>query len=382
MRRRRFFRYSAIALIVICLGCAFWSSCDRRPPPEAVVFNLLPSRSIGEDSGNGNQVAIQPYMVAADYASQEGFFRKLDGYLAAARKEGFIGRKTVVVLPEYLGVWLVVAGEKEAVYRARTTDKAAAIIAASNLPSFVRRFVSTDAPDRVTSALFQMKAGVMAGIYQQTFSRLAREYQVTIVAGSIILPSPQIVEGRLAAGKGALHNVSVVYGPDGRAQEPVVRKTFPTSDEQKFIRAGAVEELPVYLTPAGRLGVLICADSWYPAAYRSLKKKNVEILAVPAFLPSGNGWERLWQGYDGAPAPEDVDRKDEGRLSEGEAWLKYALAGRMKQSGAHTGITVFLRGKLWNLGSDGPTIAISSDAAHVLSREDGAAITNVWLSAE
>jgi predicted amidohydrolase len=47
-----------------------------------------------------------------------------------------------------------------------------------------------------------------------------------------------------------------------------------------------LEQLPVYETRAGRLGVLVCADSWYPAPYQYLKEQGVELLAVPSFVSS------------------------------------------------------------------------------------------------
>ncbi|HEY63838.1 MAG TPA: hypothetical protein G4O02_04650 [Caldilineae bacterium] len=38
---------------------------------------------------------------------------------------------------------------------------------------------------------------------------------------------------------------------------------------------------PAFDTPAGRLGVLICADSWYPQACEAMRDHSVEMIAVP-----------------------------------------------------------------------------------------------------
>jgi hypothetical protein len=76
-----------------------------------------------------------------------------------------------------------------------------------------------------------------------------------------------------------------------------------------------------------------------------------------------------------------VDSSDEGRLREGEAWGKYALAGRLAESGARAGINVFLRGHLWDLGADGRACAVLGDTRHTCARTDGGAIVNLWLGA-
>jgi predicted amidohydrolase len=341
---------------------------------------LSETRSFGADSGNGNLLGIQPYMVPGDYASEERFLAKLDGYLAEARKRGFIGARTVVVFPEYVGAWLIVAGEKQSVYRAPTIDRAATILAASNLLSFLRWLPSANAPDRARCALFKMKARSTAGIYQRVFSRLAKTYRVTIVAGSVVLPAPELRAGALVPGRGPLCNVSVVYGPDGRALAPVVRKAFPVEEELRYMSAGRVEDLPAFDTPAGRLGVLICADSWYPQLYRALKSQQVELIAVPAFLYPSAQWDAPWPGYTGAAPPADVDPRDPHSLTEREAWLKYALPARIAQAGAQAGITVFLQGRLWDLSGAGQAIAVGGDSLHTCPRADGAALLNLWLA--
>ena len=376
MNLRKLIRRLFIAVVVLVAALAVWSRAGRRPPDTAANLNLSEVHSLGRDTGNGNLLGIQPYMLAADYATEARFHQKLDGYLAAAREKGLIGTKTVVVFPEFLGSWLVVTGEKRTVYEARTVKEAATLIALSNLPSFMSAYLGARARDRMTAALFRMKAREMAGIYQRVFSRLAKDYGVTIVAGSILLPSPQVKDGNLLAGDGPLYNTTVVYGPDGRAREPAVRKVFPTKEEQPFVSPGSVDDLPVFETPAGKLGVLICADSWYPEAYRQLGRLGAELIAVPS-LGSAKA-DAVWQGYSGFPNPEDVDPADVGHLSEGEAWAKYALPGRLPESGARAGVNVFLRGRLWDLTLDGLAFAARGNEGATYRGEDGS-IVNVWI---
>ena len=376
MNPRKLIRRLLLAVVVLVAALAIWGRAGRRPPDTAVALNLAEVHSLGQDTGNGNLLGIQPYMLTADYATEARFYQKLDGYLAAAREKGLIGPKTVVVFPEFLGAWLVVAGEKQAVYEAKTVKEAATLIALSNLPSFATSYLHAHAQDKMTEALFLMKAQEMADRYHRVFSRLAEDYGVTIVAGSILLPSPQVKDGHLLAGDGPLYNTTVIYGPDGRAREPAVRKAFPTKEEQPFVSPGSVDDLPVFETPAGKLGVLICADSWYPEAYRQLKRLGVELIAVPS-LGSAKA-DSIWQGYSGFPNPKNVDPADVGRLTEGEAWAKYALPGRISESGARTGVNVFLRGRLWDLTLNGLAFAARDNDIASYRGEDGS-IVNVWI---
>lgn len=328
-----------------------------------------------------NLLGIQPFMVPADYASESRFEAKLDGYLASAKAQGLIGERTVAIFPEYIGTWLAAVDEKAEVYEVRRLDQAMETVVLNNVFSFLRWLPFSRRGERAKDALFHLKAGRMAAIYHRVFGTLAARYHVTIVAGSIVLPNPSVQGGQLIVGSGPLYNMSAVYGPQGAIFETLVRKAFLVADELPFLQAGDVAALPVFNTPAGKLGVLVCADSFFPAAYEALRKQGVELIAVPSYLSESAVWRKPWRGYSGSPAPVGVDSADIGHISESQAWFKYALAGRLKDSGAVAGMNVFLRGRMWNLGDDGPPYAVSSTSGLLLgSEESGAALINLWLN--
>jgi len=340
--------------------------------------------SLGSDAGQGNLLGVQPYMTVSDYAGEEPFYAKLDAYLQAARQEGWLGEKTVVVWPEQIGTWLVAAGESKSVFQAPTLAAAMRPLVLRHAIPFAGKLAFAREKDRVVASLFRMKAGQMARLYQTVFSRLARQYGVTVVAGSIYLPSPRVEDGRVLAGgsyraPGLLYNTSVVFRPDGKAHSALARKCYPIATEQGFVTAAPVAELPTFETPAGKLGVLVCADSWYPQAYERLKAGGVEMVAVPSLAAGAGIWEKPFGGYTSADPPQDVDRADMGRITEGQAWVKYALAGRIGRSGARCGVNVFLHGELWDLGTDnGNSLAVRGDEV-VEARMNGGALLNVWL---
>ena len=344
-----------------------------------VYLHIQDLAEYGTDAQRGNLLGIQPFMLPDDYRSADVFRAKLDGYLDVAARRGWLGERTIVVFPEHVGTWLVAAGEKPRVFQASTIAAAMQALVLSHPVRFVRALPSARAKDAVKYSLFRLKAPVMAGIHHAVFSGMARKRGVTIVAGSIVLPSPGISGGELVIGDGELYNVSAVYRPDGSPHKNLVRKVFPIRDELPFTAPASAADLPVFETPAGRLGVLICADSWHPSPYGAIVAREADFVAVLSYLSPDGVWAQPWRGYDGAPAPDDVDAHDVGTIAEGEAWLKYALAGRLPRAGIDHGINVFLRGDLWDLGSDGHTVLVRERAVVEARHVAGAAIVNSWL---
>jgi len=334
---------------------------------------------LGSNGNRGNLLGIQPYMLAADYASEETFYEKLDGYFEAAGQKGWLNPYTVAVLPEYLGSWLVILREKGRVYQAKTINQAMRPIVLHHPWTFLQELWSARENNKVNASIFRLKAAQMAQAYQTVFSKLAKKFGVTIVGGSILLPSPTIQNGVLKTGQGPLYNVSAVFKPDGQLHPALSVKSFPVADELPFVASGLPANLPVFETPAGRLGVLVCADSFYPQAYERMKTLRADLIAVPSFSTGKGLWNQPWGNYSGAQAPADVDPADAGRLTEGEAWHKYALLGRIASAGVKYGVNVFLHGELWDLEAENsPTILVNGQD-WVESIATRAALLNLWL---
>jgi len=105
---------------------------------------------------------------------------------------------------------------------------------------------------------------------------------------------------------------------------------------------------------------------------------GVDIIAVPSYISGQFVWDNPWEGYNGAPTPGDVNQDDIGRITEGQAWDKYALS-RISQTNARYGINVSINGILWDLGCDGRSSLIQ-DNSIVITSSIGPAILNLWLS--
>ena len=384
-------KYTLLVLFLI-VACYFIWTQTGRAMPEKRLGTIVQAQQIGQNADKGNLLGIQPWMETADYASQESFRNKLAGYFQDAQKRSWlVPNKTIVVLPEYLGTWLVAMNEKNSVYSAQTVTDALTTMVLTHPVDFLTNYIT--APESVQNktkyAVFAMKSKVMADAYQQTFSALASMYHVTIVAGSILLQNPGVTASTLTVNTGQLYNISVVFRPDGRVDSQLVKKVYLITDELPFICPARAADVPVFDTPVGKLGILVCADSWYPEAYKTLRQKGATLLAVPSYSAGQSIWSSTWQGYSGMTTPSDA-RASVGHITEGQAWLKYAMAGRATpEAGIEKGMNVFLRGNLWDLGSDGTTVSLNTQEKQppvpitpvhpVTKRVDGASLTCLWL---
>ncbi|AZF22130.1 carbon-nitrogen hydrolase family protein [Pseudomonas sp. R3-52-08] len=332
----------------------------------------------GQPAERGNLLGIQPELFPADYQSLERLHLKLSAYLQKARELGLINDKTIVVLPEHIGTWLMLGGEKNELYQAPHLRDAMNWLSVSNPVQFMRAWISATGENRMDDAYLRMKAPGMARDYQVLFGGLAKEFGVTLVAGSIALPNPSVSLGQLQVGHGALYNVSLVFAADGLPLGQPQRQLYPIYDERGFIEPGDENIVSVVDTPAGRLGILIGSDSWYPDNYRKLNDQGAQLIAVPAYVTGRDTWDRPWRGFKSVSTPSEVSLKPE-ETSEGEAWRRLTLISQPPISQATAGMSVFLRGQFWELGSAGQSFLSRNGQLFADGDARGARLLNIWL---
>jgi hypothetical protein len=272
----------------------------------------------------------------------------------------------------------MISGEKDELYQAPTLAEAMNWLAASNPLQFARAWLTARGSSRLDDAHLRMKSRDMAKDYQLLFGGLAKEFHITLVAGSIVLPEPNIIDGRLKVGSGALYNTSVVFGRDGAPLGQPQRQMRPIFDQDDTTPSNEVSRINVIETPAGRLGVLIGNDSWYPDNYRRLDEQGAQLIAVPAFVIGHGVWDLPWQGYRGLNAPDSVSLKP-GEVSEGQAWHRLTLTAQPPGSRAIAGMSVFLRGQFWDKPSSGQSFLSSNGQQFADGEARGARLLNLWL---
>jgi len=85
-----------------------------------------------------------------------------------------------------------------------------------------------------------------------------------------------------------LFNTVVVVGPDGKLLNRH-RKLMPTNPERMVWGMGDASGLKVVDTPAGRLGSLICWESYMPLARYALYAQDIDIYVAPTW-DTGESW--------------------------------------------------------------------------------------------
>ncbi|BDR36011.1 bifunctional GNAT family N-acetyltransferase/carbon-nitrogen hydrolase family protein [Photobacterium damselae] len=112
------------------------------------------------------------------------------------------------------------------------------------------------------------------------FSQLAVTYNINIIAGSM-----PVVEDE------HLYNIAYLLHRDGKIDEQC--KVHITPHEQKDWVIDGGNKVEVFETDAGKVGILICYDVEFPELGRILAEQGVQILFVPFWTDTKNGYLRV-----------------------------------------------------------------------------------------
>lgn len=364
----------ALALVLIALLCGYGLWTEQRPAGHYLSdLRIELTLNQGQPGSNGNLLGIEPLLYPGDYQNLKRLRRKLSAYLEQARAQGLLNARTIVVLPEHIGTWLWARGEKNELYQATRLREAWQWLELSNPIRYSLAMLNAEGDDRRTDAHLRMKAAQMAADYQQLFGGLAREFGVTLVAGSIVLPEPVVQKGVLRAGSGALYNSSLVFAADGSILGQPQRQQYPDSEVRRYVRTGNAYPLQVLDTPAGKLGVLVGSDSWYPGNYQQLAQQSVQVIANPAFVSGKGSWNAPWRGNRHQPKAASLALQP-GEVSESDAWQRLTAHDAQAPS-----MSVFLRGQFWEIAGEGLGFTRHDGLMRSANAHSGARLLNLWL---
>ncbi len=110
--------------------------------------------------------------------------------------------------------------------------------------------------------------------------QLAISYNINVVAGSVPLYRAE-----------QLYNVAFLLRRDGTWD--VQYKLHITPDEQQYWGFQGGNELKIFETDVGKVGVLICFDIEFPELSRVLAENGVNIIMVPYWTDTKNGYLRV-----------------------------------------------------------------------------------------
>lgn len=136
----------------------------------------------------------------------------------------------------------------------------------------------TDQSDQIQAIHF------LAGFterFKTEISRMAVSYNINIVAGSMM----EVGE------KDRLYNVSYLCHRDGNIERQSKLHITPQERRDWVVEGG--DELQVFDTDAGRVGILICYDVEFPELPRLLAEQDMDILFVPFWTDTKNSYLRV-----------------------------------------------------------------------------------------
>lgn len=116
---------------------------------------------------------------------------------------------------------------------------------------------------------------IPAGKYFQRLASLAKKLKIHLIAGMT------------EADGDARYNTSVLIGPDGE----LIGKYRKQKLQHEAVRNTPGQASPVFATPYGHVGIMICADRTEPAIVRSLCTAGADFLICPSggmFGPKSN----------------------------------------------------------------------------------------------
>lgn len=101
------------------------------------------------------------------------------------------------------------------------------------------------------------------------FAGLAKQYDLWIVAGLLERDGPLV------------YNVAVLLSPDGEVAGKYRKVCLPRGEIMGGVTPG--HEYPVFETPFGKVGMMVCYDGFFPEVARELANRGAEIIAWPVW---------------------------------------------------------------------------------------------------
>lgn len=106
----------------------------------------------------------------------------------------------------------------------------------------------------------------------EAIGKAARQAGAYVVIG--------VIEKDSTGSQGTLYCTALFFGPDGELLGKH-RKLKPTGSERLIWGQGDGSTLPVFETPYGRLGALICWENYMPLARAAMYDKGIQIYVMP-----------------------------------------------------------------------------------------------------
>ncbi|NLC68512.1 MAG: hypothetical protein GX754_06950 [Clostridiaceae bacterium] len=285
--------------------------------------------------------AVQMHWKVSDYRAPVAFENKINSIMKKIREKTGPDVISLVVFPEDVGTPLVFLNSYEKVKNASTIEQAVKILIRMNLPKVL--FYRARFGVGWIRALALAKSREMARVYFDVFSRMAKHYGVYIIAGSILLPGFQWERDpgktRYSISDGNVYNIAFLFDYEGKLAG-VQKKTHLVpglEDKDGFdLCPGVIDELEVFDTPFGKIGIAICLDCFKEPVIESLASKGADILVQPS--ANSKVWDKAEQ----------------------EGWMEGCFKAMKTEKRFKYGINPMMTGCLFDLCFEGQSSILSN----------------------
>lgn len=113
--------------------------------------------------------------------------------------------------------------------------------------------------------------------YLNKYRALAKECNINIVPGTIVELHDAGKENE------RLENVAYFIDNKGEIAGKYVKKNLWGSIERLHLTSSSMDPHPVFDTPLGKVGMLICWDLAFPEAFREMISKGAKLIIIPTF---------------------------------------------------------------------------------------------------
>lgn len=280
---------------------------------------------------DGPRVSLVQHRVdTMEYASFSSFAREVEEPIRVATDTY---DADIVVFPEYVNVFVLFSDYADCIERSATVGDALRCIGATEgeIPDIVREEVREN-----------------AGAIRNLWARLARTYDVVVVAGTVFEEDSH----------GQLRNRALVFGRDGRivhAQD----KVFLTDFESDIlgVAPGSVTRARTFLVDGHEVGLTICRDTFFDT------------------------WETI---FDDVDLWLELRANGEPYAPEVRARFERGLTERMVETDVPYGASTSLNGRFLDLIWQGPAYVVNDDGDRIAESPevDGDFILPFTLPAE